>query len=863
MNFNENILNTSCINEIDLFISNLTFSNCIFENGNYNFQKRIPVSISINKPKYLALENTDIKNISFDYNKFLSIINNDKDLLDALFQYKFDLEIAGEEFSLCSEDVVYVLNSVAYKCNKYISVDVLNKIWQFIEEKEILFYSDLSFIDESVRKYIYVLLYSSSFKENYYYSKHLDGFLLYKHMDIEHIPSLVQHYLIENHKTLLSYKEVLKLIPFKYLEIKMLCLESMKNKNQFIVNENYYIFLNLIYIYEDEINNSFSKLKEDQYSVLKYRICENLTLAETGNIMSKTRERIRQIEDKAYQVSSFYLPRIFIIDLKKHLEQYKFFPLKYLPIQNSEYKTIIISILQTKFNLIIDQITNNFVFSKELTYPKCLDNIIERCKKEEEILLTKDELIKFIKDISIHIKPQVLIDKMIELHDVTIIENQYFFPKLYKRKRDMIELIYRLRKDGYTNKEFDLFKEQIETYFPSEFDDITPRSVTALALYTNKIILYDWGRYIHINHIKSLIEEFDFSDVIDYLNMELEKVEQIDLQYYFDTNKDLLEEYGIISKYALHSLLKLKFSDDFKFQDAPWISAEGTQRTELRETLYSIMNENKVYTLQELMSMLRTHENRVRQLVERTTNIISIDYVKYMRKDFINFPESLLSEIILYVDEIVEMKGFIYINLVIEKFRIELNKFANYNREVLLLDLLRKTDLKKSFNVSNTRLFSKSYPVNRLSLNFHFIIEKYLFVNRNEISRNEIFEYFYSRGLPRNLIMHYYLNSKYSSIIRKNSDIFIKKQELSLSEKDIEDFNLLIMENIEGEENIDDFLIKIRNLLPKINLDWNSYIFCDLLNFNLFEFYPTKEEPIYIKLKKDNTLVTELINNIE
>lgn len=232
-----------------------------------------------------------------------------------------------------------------------------------------------------------------------------------------------------------------------------------------------------------------------------------------------------------------------------------------------------------------------------------------------------------------------------------------------------------------------------------------------------------------------------------------------------------------------------------------------------------------------------------------------------MRKDFINFPENLLENIITYVDEIVKIKGFIYINLVIEKFRIELNKFANFNREVLLLDLLRKTDLKKSFNVSNTRLFSKSYPINRLSLNFHYILEKYLFVNKNEVTKNEVFEYFCSRGLPNNLIMNYYLYSRYSSIIRKNSEIFIKKQVLNLNEKSIEDFNLLIMENLEGEENIEDFLIKIRSLLPKINLEWNSYIFCDLLNFNLFEFYPTKAEPIYVKLKKGDTIIID--SNIE
>lgn len=98
--------------------------------------------------------------------------------------------------------------------------------------------------------------------------------------------------------------------------------------------------------------------------------------------------------------------------------------------------------------------------------------------------------------------------------------------------------------------------------------------------------------------------------------------------------------------------------------------------------------------------------------------------------------------------------------------------------------------------------------------------------------------------------MLYYLYSPYKSIVRKNAEEFIRLSALNISSTELEKINLQILEILDEETKIDDLLFMISDNLPKIQFEWNYYLLADLLDNSLFEFYPNRVEPLYIKIKQ-------------
>jgi|GEM_PF-5088119 len=609
-------------------------------------------------------------------------------------------------------------------------------------------------------------------------------------------------------------------------------------------------------LFDIAFSEVLSILKEDQISVLNYRFINSLSLAEIGELMNKTRERVRQIEEATIKKLFTFLPTNLLKHIKDNLSQHQVLPIETIPLDSSYNKTILISMLchkKLRFNYYFNHELNLLVANPQYLYKAIVDKLIQKSLNNGNTLLSKEVLIKLIKEISPQIKPQNLIDKLIQLNDMSTVEDKYFFHSQYKRKRDMVEFIYKLSPSGYENQDIQIVVEALNKYFPGEFTEDSPRNILSLAQINDNVILWDWGKYIHADYIKHIVEEYDFTDVLDYISTTLETAEQIELNHYFDKNKEMLNDFGIISKYGLHSLLKFKYPDAFSYQDSPWIASEGSERKIIGDIVLSAMKEARAYSLLELSQKLQTRTARIQQLIDRNADIIIVDTFTYMKKSDIQFPHELLKKIVAHINNIIHDIKFIYISLIIDEFRVELNCINNYNRETLILDLLKKTSLSKEFNISNTRIISKDYPITRTSLNFHYLVEKNLLCNIDFIEKSKLFDYFLKRGLSQSNIMLYYFYSNYKSIIRENSEKFIKLSSLRLDNIILKNINLLFLESIIGEENIDDILFQVTNKLPDIGLKWNRYLLSDLLDSNLFDFYPNKVEPRYIKLKHDTT----------
>lgn len=605
--------------------------------------------------------------------------------------------------------------------------------------------------------------------------------------------------------------------------------------------------------YDDEINAAINKLKDNYQEVLKLRIQNGLTLSDTGIELNLTRERVRQIEEQVIRKLSTWFPGKFLLEVKQRIEDKKILFLSDLPVKNEELKKLVCHVIshrRFRNNFIFDKSFETIIISREYTWNNIKSNIRNFMISIEDVVCTISDLHAFILYLYPKQRSGIIIKKLINDDEIIMIEREkVFFKNIFKTKREKVEFIYTLFKDGFeTTKNIDVLREKLNNFFPDVFTKDKNRAITGLADGSPNIYLWDWGKHIHIKHIKDILLNYDFTDILKYIDSELINVLAVDLDRFYQLNKTNLVSLGVPSKYALHTLLKLKYPNDYSYQDSPRISSSGTERLDLSEVLLYVMIEKRTYTVEELMRLLNSPRNRILQLIERIDDIISVDTFIYIKKENVEISTAILEDIIIYVNKQVKELNFLYIGLVIDQFRDQLVSISQYNMEITLIDLLKKSNLKKDFNISNHRIVDSSYAITKSSLNFHYIIEQFM-GSKNEISKNELFNYFFIRGLNLNHIMNYYIYSNLKKIVRINEDTFIKLDSLGLQEDNIRSISFLVESTYRNNLHIDEFIANIINDLPKISVNWNRYILSDILDKNVFRVMPSSENPQYLEVK--------------
>lgn len=202
-----------------------------------------------------------------------------------------------------------------------------------------------------------------------------------------------------------------------------------------------------------------------------------------------------------------------------------------------------------------------------------------------------------------------------------------------------------------------------------------------------------------------------------------------------------------------------------------------------------------------------------------------------------------------YANERVKELDYFYIDLITTMFANELKEFLQYDLRTLVLELFKKQSKNRKFNITNTRIVDKDYPITNESLNFHVLMNK-LFTTKDTISLNEISDYNLRRGLTQNVAMSYFLNSKIKKIVRLDKETFTSLEKLNISLQDIENINLLVENSIQNEQQLEYILEMIK--LPKISVVWNRYLLTDMMDNQRFLFTPSRENPIFIRIRDVN-----------
>lgn len=607
--------------------------------------------------------------------------------------------------------------------------------------------------------------------------------------------------------------------------------------------------------FDTEVEKGLSKLPKNAQPILIARLIENKSLQETGDSLGITRERVRQIEEASIKKVPVLFPKDLIMGIRELANQKGIIYRSDVPLENNKNIDLIFAIFSHK------------KFPKRLTYDVDYDALVlefthtfQQVKNRlQELLRSMDEAVCSIEEMQDYIKYLVgdfdaafILNKMVESGELVHVDDDSLFMKsLFTRKRSRVEFIYSLFADGFeTYKKVDKLREYLNEYFPNVFTESTDRAITGLASLSEKILLWEWGKHIHQKYVQDILENYDFSNLLEYLDNELETLLAVDLSSYFHQHEKALTEFGIPSEHALHTMLKLKYPEDYTYQDSPRVSLAGAERMELKKVLLDAMNENRTYSLDELMDILKSPSHRVQQLINRTDEIISVDTFTFIKRQYIDIANELLDEIVIFLNERVRQFHFLYVGLVIDNFRTQLNALSNYNIEVALLELLKKFNVEKDFQISNRRIVDKNYTITRNSLNFHYLLDQFM-DDKNRISKNELFEYFYVRGLDSKLIMNYYMYSKLKLLARIDEETFVKLSSISLDEKRIHKINALVETHAGSEVRIDQLIEEIRDNLPNIDVDWNRYILSDILDRDLFKVIPSSENPQYIEVKSN------------
>lgn len=808
----------------------------------------LPFEITPHVDDAVALENK--KDVPLDLwdgqleHALESISSNSKIILSLHFVDKCTDEYIANFLSILVNDFNKFLRSAIREFIEYIPASIIEYLNEHVSRDKVYFLEDLPIQNNILRNVFIMALQDRKFPVKYTVDERLNAIIIntrfiYKNFvvmtDKVYSSSSSQEQIIEKLSQIFSSN-----IVYKILE------KTIGNLSSF----------------DSIINKVIEGFDSREVAIVKERFIEEKTLQEIANEYKLTRERVRQIESSIVRKMVRFIPLYVIHSVNDNVKILHICPVDKIAITDPFLRTLFVKLITHKDfsgHFIYDFEQDALISDKQFSFSSMRADIFKFIESIEATICQKDEMFSYIKYLYPMAEAEIIVDKLLTSGELIELDNQMVFIQcLYRSKRDKVEFVYSLYPNGFeTNKNINLLKKELFYYFGNIFDDDSDRALTGFASLSDNILLWEWGKHIHIKFVEDILSNYDFTDLLKYIDQELENILAVDLDTYYNKNSMQLQLFGIPSKYALHTLVKLKYPDEYSFQDSPRIASLGTNRLELRQILVDVMSEPRSYEIEELMQKLNSPKNRIQQLIEHLHDIIAVDLFMYMKMEHIHIDDTLLKQIIQFVNEQVKAFKFIYIGLVVDHFREQLHSIAMHNKETTLLQLLQKYRGNKDFNVSNSRIVSKEYPITRQSLNFHYLVEQ-LMIDKKQISKNDIFNYFVERGLDPKHVMNYYNFSKFRSIVRINDELFVKMVTLGLNNEIIQAVTHLVEKHIKGEHHLSDLVNIVSEEIPLNEIAWNRFILCDILDKNLFRFTPSSDNPIYIEYKREPSETNEV-----
>jgi len=589
------------------------------------------------------------------------------------------------------------------------------------------------------------------------------------------------------------------------------------------------------YFFDEDLKKELSQIKKEQLEILEMRVY-GLTLQEIADIKGLTRERVRQIEsDIVKKILLFHSIQKLLNFINNYINKKSIFFLDELPLNDNYLKKLFVYVInKPKIKLLFfDKVFQSFILNDKFGFEN-LKNKLNKYIDSENYLIDSNQFEELYP-----IKTEKIYTIFIENKIIKGIDNKIFIMFSLKSQREKLEFIMTLFPDGIEHKKnADLIRDKCIYFFGDECKKINDRNLISPLDHSEKIYLKDWGKYIHIKYIQSILENsLDF--VIEYLEDELEDI-QINLDECFNKFKNKLENIGIDNKYFLHTILKLKYPEEFNYNDSPWIAPKGVQKVELTKTLEKIVKENKVYYFNDIKNKLKIPNLRLKALLSKNKNIIRISEYGYLNKKYLIFDDR---EIQSWIEDKLKKLDFFYVELLLDKFINQLNeKFVyldDFEAKFFVLDYFYKYN--KDYIVTETRFMNTNLLNGYNDFNFHKLIEKYLLNTKQEISMPEVISFYQQRGLKENIIKNRLFHTVEKFVCRIDEKNIVSLKSLKIDKEIIYKINELV-KDIQQEISLEDFI-------QQHNLNYSKYTITDILNSRYITILPSRENPIWIEKK--------------
>jgi len=207
-----------------------------------------------------------------------------------------------------------------------------------------------------------------------------------------------------------------------------------------------------------------------------------------------------------------------------------------------------------------------------------LENILALIKvnvlDKKDIIFEYDELASLMSRWFVKIDDvDKFIKKLQSMRYIKVVDDEYYFPFLYQTKKQKINFYFTIYAISiHTTQKLDAIQQDLNTYFPNIFTqkDI---EVELKSIIDNSRSIISWGadEKIHKNTVLKATNDFDFEEILTYIESIIAD-DKLDLTLVFEKFKDELNNILVTSEQSLYALLKLKYFENYNYDESPYIS---------------------------------------------------------------------------------------------------------------------------------------------------------------------------------------------------------------------------------------------------------------------------------------------------
>ncbi|WP_079476240.1 sigma factor-like helix-turn-helix DNA-binding protein [Marinococcus halophilus] len=422
----------------------------------------------------------------------------------------------------------------------------------------------------------------------------------------------------------------------------------------------------LTFISDLQNNKAPVFVNEREAEILKIRL-ENNTLERIGNELGITRERVRQITKKTVDLI-YKRYKKFFDELYVYIDKVSFIHIQDVFPEINSYDAHYILGLFKLLPLEIS-VEKKYISAYEHSFlVNSLDEFYHSITigKDDYHEFTKEDLEYYVKNFFNIKLEEIKLENCIN----DLIENAFLASNdgvnyQYKHKFTKSRLCQIVFKKEFAEglnvyKDFELFRERLNNYYPEKFNGDNQRSIISnLTREDNIIVLWRIGFFKHISAINPDINTITLKPIKKWLRSQLTKdIEQINTSAAFNFFQEDLLSLGIDNEHALFSLLKIYYPNSFDYYRSPTIAISGFgQRSKKKVIEKFLAQKKKEVNKEELTQYFTKQLGWTETMLEQNISVSSL-IIKtnngYIHLNSLKMNDDLLQKILKYAD--IKMK---------------------------------------------------------------------------------------------------------------------------------------------------------------------------------------------------------------